>query len=376
MRGRQWKVAICVLVAVTAAVGWVYLPLLPLAVIVPVLWARADTKWAAIGCMGAYFAVATATIVPGLVRFFDTNLLAAVGLWALIVGVQLLPWGLVWPEDRRWRQAAMVGALVVSSVPPLAAVAVANPLLVSGLYLPGAGLIGVFAVLAAIVAMAQSPKLVVIPIMVSLYLVVTGMPVMAKDKHIRSVDTTVAHTVSKTGVLEHLAGQFALVARAGSAITLYPESALGNVNQETVTLWQEQLPPGARALVGGSVSRPRGGKSNVLLEISGSGAREVYVQRFPPPLAMWRPWDREGYAAPWGSPATVDIDGRKYAVLICYEQLLTWPMMEAGIEEIDGIIAIGNLAYARGTFVPVIQKNAVYLWSRLYGVPVAMAFNE
>src|SRR5207302_10939162 len=75
-------------------------------------------------------------------------------------------------------------------------------------------------------------------------------------------------------------------------------------------------------------------------------------------------------------PGTVDLGGQRAAILICYEQLLTWPMLPSAAERPTILIAISNESWTAATTVPRIQHACVRAWARLFGIPVISAINS
>ena len=56
---------------------------------------------------------------------------------------------------------------------------------------------------------------------------------------------------------------------------------------------------------------------------------------------MWNPFQPQGgVALNLLGPGTVDVGGQRAAILICYEQLLTWPMLRSAAEKPTILIAI------------------------------------
>ena len=55
---------------------------------------------------------------------------------------------------------------------------------------------------------------------------------------------------------------------------------------------------------------------------------------------MWNPFQtRGGVVLNLLGPGTVDVGDQRAAILICYEQLLTWPMLRSAIEKPTLLIA-------------------------------------
>ncbi len=111
--------------------------------------------------------------------------------------------------------------------------------------------------------------------------------------------------------------------------------------------------------------------------IVGDHARPSFHQRIPVPGGMWNPFQPQGgVALNLLGPGTVDVGGQRAAILICYEQLLTWPMLRSAIEKPAILIAISNASWTSGTTVPRIQRACVRAWARLFGLPVISAINS
>jgi apolipoprotein N-acyltransferase len=111
--------------------------------------------------------------------------------------------------------------------------------------------------------------------------------------------------------------------------------------------------------------------------IVGHHARPAFHQRIPVPGGMWNPFRPEsGVALNLFSPGTVDIGGERAAILICYEQLLTWPVLRSAIERPTLLVAISNEAWTAATVVPRIQHTCVRAWARPFGLPVVSAINS
>jgi hypothetical protein len=96
-----------------------------------------------------------------------------------------------------------------------------------------------------------------------------------------------------------------------------------------------------------------------------------YLQRIPMPVSMW---GRDVEAHPWGT-GMLNVNGRRAAVLLCYEQLLTLPALESFWGHPDLLIAASNLYWAEGTTIPASERICLESWSRLFSVPFVHAVN-
>ena len=122
---------------------------------------------------------------------------------------------------------------------------------------------------------------------------------------------------------------------------------------------------------------PGSDRYNNALLIVGEHPHPAVYQRIPVPGGMWNPFERRGsFALNLFGSGTVDVGGERAAVLICYEQLLTWPMLCSALERPTLLIAISNEAWTAGTVVPNVQHACGRAWARLFGLPLISAINS
>jgi apolipoprotein N-acyltransferase len=125
----------------------------------------------------------------------------------------------------------------------------------------------------------------------------------------------------------------------------------------------------------GSQSRPRAERiENTMLIVGAESA--TFYQRVPVPLGMWRPFDRSSVPVRVGGPGLVKIDHQRTAVLICYEQLLTFPILASVLEHPAVIVGISNTFWIAHTTIPRYQANALRSWAKLFGLPYLSAVNS
>jgi hypothetical protein len=92
----------------------------------------------------------------------------------------------------------------------------------------------------------------------------------------------------------------------------------------------------------------------------------------------WRPWLGEsgGARAHFFANPVTEIDGARIAPLICYEQLILWPVLQSALHSPAVVVAVGNGWWTKGTSIVAIQKASAEAWARLFGVPLVTAFNS
>jgi apolipoprotein N-acyltransferase len=106
------------------------------------------------------------------------------------------------------------------------------------------------------------------------------------------------------------------------------------------------------------------------------GAQEGrFGQRVPVPVAMWNPL-RPDSAALWlAGPSVIPIAGKRAAILICYEQLITWPVLNSMLRKPEILVGVANDYWAAGTTIPRFQRSALESWARLFAIPYVLAVN-
>jgi apolipoprotein N-acyltransferase len=102
----------------------------------------------------------------------------------------------------------------------------------------------------------------------------------------------------------------------------------------------------------------------------------TFYQRVPVPIGMWQPFGKSGVPLHLNAPDTVTIDGQRAAVLICYEQILTYPVLTAMLERPTVLVGISNTYWIAGTPIPRYQRSALHAWARLFGLPYLLAVNS
>jgi len=75
-------------------------------------------------------------------------------------------------------------------------------------------------------------------------------------------------------------------------------------------------------------------------------------------------------------PGTVRIEGVQAGVLLCYEQLLVFPVLRSMYDGADVLIAPSNLYWANRSTISKAQDVCVRSWARLFNVPYYRAVNR
>jgi len=82
-----------------------------------------------------------------------------------------------------------------------------------------------------------------------------------------------------------------------------------------------------------------------------------------------------GAIAQFFANPVVSVGGQRVAPLICYEQLIIWPVLQSMLHNPDLVIAVGNDWWTKGTSITAIQRASTEAWARLFDKPLVMSFN-
>jgi hypothetical protein len=113
---------------------------------------------------------------------------------------------------------------------------------------------------------------------------------------------------------------------------------------------------------------------NALLVVGAESA--AFYQRVPVPLGMWRPFNKVSVPLRLNSAGVLLIDHQRAAVLICYEQMLTVPILVSMLQHPTVIIGISNTFWVDHTTIPRYQANALRAWAKLFSLPYLSAVNS
>jgi hypothetical protein len=102
----------------------------------------------------------------------------------------------------------------------------------------------------------------------------------------------------------------------------------------------------------------------------------TFYQRVPVPVGMWRPFSRTSVPVRFASPGVIAIDRQRTAVLICYEQMITWPILASMLQHPTVIVGISNTFWVDHTSIPRYQSSALRGWAKLFRLPYLSAVNS
>lgn len=390
-------------VVLAAAVGWFAWPggHLFLALLMPAAVFGATTRLCASLAAFAYYGAAAAGLPAGAAVFFGGDAPAWLGwmLWGAATSILTLPWTALWSSTHAGYEWRAPLALIIAAVPPVGLVGWANPLTAAGLIYPGWGWTGLAFALAAMAILARLAGCLSVPtkdrVGLSLHAVVfaalASLSVLANTAYVQprisgwagmdtrwgfwpkdSVEQYRRHMIMRERVINRISA-------GGIRVLVLPESALGTWTPATAALWGRAVAAaranGTTLVMGAEVPTPGGGYRNSLLVFERDGIRELPA-RVTAPISMWKLWTDTGAAQDWFGSGVAKLGGHRAAYLICYEQLLVWPLLISMAHQPEILIAAANDWWARNTGIPELQRSAVTAWANLLGVPYVMAVNR
>ena len=371
----------------TGLIAWNGEPrLLPAAMLFPALWSLAPTRLGAALVSAGYFLAASRGLPQGASNFYGAGFEAGIALWVgasvVFVGTHALLWT-ARPARGRVIRYAIIAVLL--SVPPIGIVGWAHPITAAGILFPGWSWFGLAAAAIGLLVMTTRLRPIAILTLGGFWIWSAAhwtSPSLPQDWI--GVDTTFGGSNGDyAGYEQHLEtiSSVRKEAAAGAEVVVLPESALGVWTPTIEGLWTRELGDVDVTVYGGAVIVDESGYDNVMLELSGRGAAVRYRERMPVPVSMWQPWlnllgTPAGARADVFANPVVSVRGRQVATLICYEQLLVWPVLQSALGSPDVLVAAANGWWTGGTNIVAIQIAATTAWARLFDLPLAMAINR
>jgi hypothetical protein len=412
--------------AAAAAVGFALATAHPLgiasAILMPALALSQLSRRASYAAALSYYGAALWPIIPGARNFFgpDASALAAIALWVFAAATLGAVWPLLWSSDRRqaaWRSPL---GLLLTVIPLVGIIGFASPLTATGFLFPRTSWCGLFACAVLSGALAGWPR--------KAGFALASLAVGANALYFRDPEPLPGWQGVNTsfGAIAHgrvnpltdyqvaqWIQQFSLATSA--KVIVFPETVVPTWTAATEAFWQQTLDrlraSGKTILVGtrlpidrqrhveaaydfsADLVALRGGRpapfpfgrrfhtrsaefayDNAVV-VRGTETATV-VQRIPVPIAMWNPFRSQSARLNLFAPIVVPIAGERAAVLVCYEQLLTWPVLTSVLRNPTVLVAVANDHWATGTPIPAFQVTAVRSWSRLFGIPAINAMNQ
>jgi hypothetical protein len=403
----------------------------------PLVCLSANTRRAAFENTFGYYVTALWPMVLGIERYLGSNrLLVAIALWIFAAVLLSSPWAMAWTFDRRhsiWRAPL---ALVLTVVPPLGIIGLASPISGAGYLFPGTCWIGL-AITAVLPGVVLSCTALTLRRRCLAICLVSGFSIgMAIEAHASGPPSEDAPTgwiavntqfgdVSQP-FRDFFAAQFIQQKsrEVRARVLIFPEAVVPRWSEATQSFWQKTLEEAmARGQIlafgagvpilrrskgsdreelrllqsyafAGAVQtlksihtprltyrtglRPKSIQSavadNTLTFVGAESA--TFYQRVPVPVGMWQPFSPASVPLRPFAPATIEIDHQRAAVLICYEQMITFPAIMSMLQHPTIIVGLSNTFWVEHTTIPAYQLSALRAWAKLFRLPYLSAVNS
>lgn len=372
---------------VAGAIGWSGNPLaLPAAMTFPALWAFSPSRMVAACVSAGYFLAASRGLPQGVANFYGSQFAVGMALWfAASLAFVAVHAGL-WTSSEGWRGALRYAiAAMVMSIPPFGVVGWAHPITASGILFPGWGWFGVTAAAILMLAMTTKRWSIAAALLGGFWAwsAANWTPPHLPEGWV-GVETRFRGSPGHYADYAQQLNTIALAKTAapgGASVVVLPESAAGLWTPTVERLWARELTGSGVMVIVGAAVVDQDGYDNVMMRISAEGSKILYRERMPVPISMWQPWlawvgQGSGARAHVFANPVVDVEGVKVAPLICYEQLIVWPVLQSMLHRPDIIVATGNGWWTASTSILAIQKASTQAWASLFGLPLVLAFNR
>lgn len=366
-------IASAVIAALIGAVAWQGpTSLLMLTVAVPSLVFAQPCRGKAALVALAYFGSVSTPIIPIAKTFLIAEAVGAWAIWLIACSLLTVPWALMWTRqttERLWRCPL---ALLISALPPLGLIGWGSPLTTAGCFFPGMGALGL--VMNSFVPIARGRALIALCVVALTANLLYRQPTSPKD--ISGINSSELHSEFLRAETARLA-----ITSASTRLVILPEGTVPRWNEATEEFWSDAIATlkfsNRLALVGAGRSIPNSDQYLNSAILIGAITPRAFDQRVPIPLGMWKPFGQaNGVPLNLFGPATLDVGAHRIGILICYEQLLVWPVVTSALEHPDLFVGLSNAAVAKGTHVPAAQEICLKAWSRLFGIPYISAIHS
>jgi hypothetical protein len=358
--------------------------------IVAYLWARSKTRPAAFCTLYAYYLAAAWCQLPSISTFWrpldgSPAYGAAIAVWLGANALLSLVWAMAW--GKKYRAIRLLVVLLVLSLPPIGVIGWASPLTGAGIWYPDMRWYGL-GLFIALLAFLASPRGVISYIAMGVLCLVAVLaniytPPPPSSAGWIGVDTHFGSISDFAGEFDRLlqvdqAARSAIRA-GGSTDIVLPEAVGGNwpISKNLFSMLDRAA---ARrhitVFIGAREYDSQGRLVNAVYSI-GQYAGRRWVNRVPVPAGLWKPWANKGSAvSDWWNSGVQDIGRTRVGSLICYEQLLVWPVLFSTAAGVDVLIAPSSTWFGDNTPLPSIKASTSQAWGRLFGIPVVPAVNN
>lgn len=402
MRSDQFRCFGSLIVGLMVSTG--YPAAVALSLLFPRLVLLQTTRIGVIAAAWLYHVGALWAIIPAAGSFFSARANAPdpIFLWLAASVLLAAPFALLWTScSQTWWRAIV--AVLTASMPPLAVIGYASPLMAAGILFPATGWVGIALLLTCATSMNRK-------VMTAVFALAVLANLMARDvvppDGWSAVDTSFGSLTSPIAQYRASLEIQRLIRSERGRVLIFPEGVIPWWSDETKIFWQTTTAELGRkqriALLGSRLpsSTVKSYRFDFNEEIAGLNGRPVrrmsheespfenvavavgaeqfeFHQAIPIPIAMWRPDSKStGARLNLFAGGVHEMDGHSAMVLICHEQLLPWSMLRALTAQPDVLIGMSNDVWTLRTPIPRWRQTALRSIARLLDIPVLDATNR
>lgn len=386
MRPDLVRAGLLILAAVVAGrIGWSgHVLLLPAALVFPLLWSIAPSRMTAALVSAGYFLAASRSLPLGVATFYASDIWPGVALWFVAASGFVAVHAVLWSRAGTWRPVRYLVAAILMAVPPFGIMGWAHPITAAGVLFSGWGWFGLAAMTAGLLGLVtrRGPAVAIALSSIWLWSAASWTDPKVPEAW-RGVDLSMGASLGRdTGLSRQrdLIAMTQVAAKAGARVIVLPESALGFWTPTVAGLWERAARARGATVLAGAAVIDAGGYDNVLVAIDRDGGRILYRERMPVPGSMWQPWRSwlgmsGGARAHFFANPIVEVGPTRVAPLICYEQLIVWPVVQSMAHAPDVVVAVGNAWWTEGSAIVEIQRASASAWAALFAKPLVLSFN-
>lgn len=376
-----------VLIVLSTSAGWIgwsgNVLLLPVTGAFPILWSLARSRLQATAISAAYFLAASRGLPQGVANFYGQDVWPGLLLWLAASSAFVTVHSVLWADHEGWQKPLRyLAACVAMAVPPFGILGWAHPITAAGVLFPGWGWWGLGAMAAGLIVMTTRYRPAAALAIAGFWLwsAAEWTPPILPASWI-GVDLEMGASLGReAGLKRHQELIDVVRAQAPGTKVVLPESAFGFWTPTVGRVWQRALKDTGITVIAGAAVIDSQDYDNVLVKLSTDESQILYRARMPVPGSMWQPWgawmgDHGGARAHFFANPVVDVGNQSVAPLICYEQLLVWPILQSAFHRPNAIVAVGNGWWTAGTSIIAIQRANSEAWARLFGLPLVISFN-
>lgn len=368
----------------SGAVGWNgSFACLPLGVGVLVCWRASRSRTEALGIALAYYGSASFDLIEAASTFFGSRTWGSgVLVWAFASLLLSVPWAALWSPTLRTHtgQRVIRGTvlLLVTLVPPLGLIGWTNPWVAGVSVFPGLRYWAFALVTVACLAPDRRtwPAWAATSSLVSALACGSYVPVDTPNWKGLPTRFSTFEGPLFTQQYNRAVDMWGRAANVNADLVLFPEGVGGAWTPSGASLWELEAQESHTVMIVGAIYENRSGRRNGV-GVVGEGDPYFWSQRWPAPIGMWAPWRPRVHAQSrlFGSSIRV-IQGRRTALLVCFEQFVVWPAFQSALEGAEVVLAPANLRFAGNTNFNAVREVTLQSWAALMGWSVVEAVNE